>query len=108
MSAFSDAIDLIFTDGNIGEDALWRAGGSGPAFNVRIIRNAPDETVRFGSSRAILPTVIIAVRVSDVAQPAAGDTVEIADTRFEIIAEPTKDRAGLVWGCEAIEQFQVQ
>ena len=108
MNAFSDAIDMIFIDPNVAEDAVWRAGGSGPAFTVRIIRNVPDETVRFGSSRAILPTVIIAVRVRDVAQPAAGDTAEIADTRFEIIAQPTKDRAGLVWGCEAIEQSQVQ
>ena len=108
MSAFSDAIDVIFTDPNVAEDAVWRAGGAEPGFTVRIIRNAPDETVRFGSSRAILPTVIIAVRVRDVARPAPGDTVEIADTRFGIIAEPTKDRAGLVWGCEAIEQSQVQ
>lgn len=108
MNAFSDAIDIIFTDGNVGEDAVWRAGGNGPAFNVRIIRNAPDETVRFGSSRAILPAVIIAVRVSDVAHPAAGDTVEIAGVSYEIIVEPTRDRAGLVWGCEAIELAQVQ
>lgn len=108
MSAFSDAIDMIFTDPNVAEDAVWRAGGAEPGFTVRIIRNAPDETVRFGSSRAILPTVIIAVSVRDVARPAAGDTVEIADAPFEIIAQPTKDRTGLVWGCEAIEQPQAQ
>ena len=108
MSAFSDAIDVIFTDPNVAEDAVWRVGGSGPAFAVRIIRNAPDETVRFGTSRAILPTVIIAVRVGDVAQPAPNDTVETAEALFKIIAEPTRDRAGLVWGCEAIEQSQVQ
>ena len=108
MTAFSDTIDIIFTDGNMAEDAVWRAGGNGPPVNVRIIRNAPDETVRFGSSRAILPTVMIAVRVSDMAQPAAGDTAEIAGVGFEIIAEPARDQTGLIWGCEAIEPSQVQ
>ena len=104
MNAFSDAIDIIFTDGNVVEDAIWRAGGSGPGFPVRIIRKSPDNVVSFGGSRAVMPTVVIAVRVSDVAAPSPGDTVEIDVDIFDIIAEPTRDSSGLVWGCETSER----
>lgn len=101
MNAFSDTIDIIFTDGNVAEDAIWRAGGSGPGLSVRIIRKSPDNVVSFGGSRAVMPTVVIAVRVSDVAAPRSGDTVEIDGSIFDIIAEPTRDSLGAVWGCEA-------
>lgn len=105
MNAFSDAIDMIFIDPNVAEDAVWRAGGAEPGFTVRIIRKSPDNVVSFGGSRAVMPTVVIAVRVSDVAAPRSGDTVEIDGSIFEIIAEPTSDSSGLVWGCEAIKQI---
>lgn len=104
MSAFSDAIDIIFTDGNVAEDAIWRVGGIGPGFPVRIIRKSPDNVVNFGGSRAVMPTVVIAVRASDVAAPSSGDTVEINLDIFNIIAQPTRDGSGLVWGCEISER----
>ena len=108
MNAFAEGIDIIFTDGNVAEDALWRTGGAGSGVTVRTIRKMPDETVAFGRSRAIMPSVIIAVRVRDVVAPGPGDTVEIDGVLFNIIAQPTRDRSGLVWGCEVVEHSQVQ
>ena len=101
QAAFRAAIDAIFRDGNVAEDALWRAGGAGDGIVVRVIRKSPDEVVGFGDSRAVLPTVMIDVRRSDVADPAAGDTVEIGTLVFEIIGTPVLDSLGLVWSCEA-------
>jgi hypothetical protein len=101
MPAHSDAIDVIFTDPNLAEGALWRAGGTGAGVAVRIIRKTPDEVAGFGASRAILPAVIIAVRGSEVTSPASGDTVQIGIVVFDIIAEPRRDTLGLVWECEA-------
>lgn len=100
-SAFAGAVDALFRDQNLAEDALWRAGGLGAGVAVRVIRKTPDEIVGFGSSHAILPTVIVAVRGSEVAAPASGDTVEIDAAVFDIIAEPRRDSLGLVWECEA-------
>lgn len=101
-SAFAGAVDALFRDQNLAEDALWRAGGIGAGVPVRVIRKSPDEVVGFGSSRAILPTVIIAVRGSEVSAPASGDTVQIDTAVFDIIAEPKRDSLGLVWECEAL------
>jgi hypothetical protein len=101
QAAFAAAIDAIFRDGNIAEDALWRAGGLGSGQTVRIVRKSPDEMVGFGASRAVMATVLIDVRVSEVALPAAGDTAEIDGELFDIIGTPVRDSLGLVWTCEA-------
>ncbi|MBI2718135.1 MAG: hypothetical protein HY245_11875 [Rhizobiales bacterium] len=101
MSIFAAAIDALFADPHLAEAALWRAGGLGSGVHVQVIRKMPDEIVSFGSSRAILPTVIIAMRGSEVAAPASGDTVQVGATVFDIIAQPRRDSLGLVWECEA-------
>jgi hypothetical protein len=101
QAAFAAAIDAIFRDANVAEDALWRAGGMGAGIAVRVIRKSPDAVAGFGDSRAVLPTVMIDVRRSEVAEPASGDTVEIDSETFEIIAAPTLDSLRLVWTCEA-------
>jgi len=104
QAAFVAAIDAIFRDANVAEDALWRADGMGGGTAVRVIRKSPDEVVGFGDSRVVLPTVLIDVRRSEVAEPASGDTVEIDSETFEIIAAPTLDSLRLVWTCEAAPQ----
>jgi hypothetical protein len=100
-AAFGAAIDAIFRDANVAEDAIWRAGGVGDGVAVRVVRKSPDEVVGFGSSRAVVATVLIDVRVSEVASPASGDTAEIDGDMFEIIGTPVRDALGLVWICEA-------
>jgi hypothetical protein len=101
MTAFAAAIDVLFADPNVARDAVWRAGGSAEGIAIRIIRKAPDQTVSFGESRAILTATLIDVRRSEVASPAIGDTLDIEGETFEIIASPMIDGLGLVWTCEA-------
>lgn len=101
QAAFGAAIDAIFRDANVAEDAIWRAGGAGDGVAVRVIRKSPDEVVGFGSSRTVMATVLIDVRVSEVASPASGDTAEISGEVFEIIGTPVRDGIALVWTCEA-------
>jgi hypothetical protein len=103
-AAFGAAIDAIFRDANVAEDARWRTGGGGPGIAVRVVRKTPDQIAGFGDSRAVLPAVLIDVRRSEVADPAAGDTVEIGTGVFEIIGTPVLDSLGLVWTCEAAPQ----
>lgn len=101
MDAFTAATDALFADPNIARDAIWRAGGAGAGVAVRIITRRPDQVVGFGDSRAVLPTMQIDVRRSEVSDAASGDTVEIDGEIFEIIATPTADSLRLVWSCEA-------
>lgn len=102
MTAFATAIDTLFADPTLARDALWRAGGAGDGTAVRVIRKRPDQVVGFGDSRAVLPTVLIDVRQSEVPSPAAGDTVEIDSETVAIIATPVSDTERLIWTCEAV------
>jgi hypothetical protein len=107
VDVFAAATDALFADPNIARGAIWRAGGVGSGTMVRVVTRRPDEVVGFGDSRAILPTLLIDVRRSDVTAPASGDTVEIPglgpgiSETFQIIATPTLDSMRLVWTCEA-------
>lgn len=101
VDVFVATTDVVFADPNIARDALWRSGGAGPGITVRVVTRRPDQVVGFGDSRAILPTVLIDVRRSEVPEPATGDTVEIGGELFEIAATPVIDSLRLVWTCEA-------
>jgi hypothetical protein len=100
VTAFAAAIDDLFDDPNIACHGIWRAGGVGPSISVKVITRRPDQVVGFGDSRAILPTMLIDVRRSEVSVPASGDTVEIDGEIFDVIAAPTLDSLRLVWTCE--------
>ena len=100
IDAFTSAIDALFADPNIGEDALWKAGGVGAGVAVRIIRKSPDRMAEFGESRAVLPTVGIDIRRSQAATITEGDLILIGAETFKIISEPIGDALGLVLGIE--------
>ena len=100
---FTLAVDALFADPNIGEDALGKAGGVGAGVAVRIIRKSPDRMAEFGESRAVLPTVGIDIRRSQAATITEGDLIMIGAEAFKIIGEPMGDALGLVSACEAVK-----
>lgn len=103
IDAFASAIDALFADPNLGEDALWKAGGVGAGVTVRIIRKSPDRMAEFGESRALLPTVSIDIRHSQSATITEGDLILIGTETFKIIGEPMGDALGLVSACESVK-----
>jgi hypothetical protein len=102
MDAFSAAIDALFADPNVGEDAVWRPSGAG-GVPIRVVRRQPDRVTEFGGSRALMPAVVFEVRRSQAPTLAEGDLVEVGAQTFRIIAEPTADSLELVLTCEAAE-----
>jgi hypothetical protein len=94
--AFASAIDALFADPNIGEDALWKAGGVGAGVAVRIIRKSPEGLSESADSRAVLPTVSIDIRRSQAATITEGDLILIDADTYRIISESMGDALGLV------------
>ncbi len=100
MSIFAVAIDALFADPNLGFDAVYRAGGADLAVPVRVILRRPDRVGAFGDARIVAETTVFDVRVSDIGQPAAGDTIEWDGTVYRIQDAPLCDAERLVWSIE--------
>ena len=98
---FRAAIDAMFRDRNMAVDAIWRAGGAGDGAPVRVIKRAPDRLANFGDGRFVADSVLIDVRVAQVAVLERGDTFEIASALFEVSGDPVRDSERLVWAAEA-------
>lgn len=104
IDAFASAIDALFADPNIGEYALWKAGGVGAGVAVRIIRKSPDRMAEFGESRAVLPTVGIDIRRSQAATINEGDLIIITEQALRVISEPVAESSKLILTVECIKQ----
>ena len=97
MNAFAAAMDRIFANTTMAVDAYWISTGTTEEHAIRAIRRAPDEISSFGSARIISDTTMVDVRVSELAEPQAGDLVIIGTDSFVIQGEPVRDRERLVW-----------
>ncbi|MFO1152756.1 MAG: hypothetical protein U1E42_03680 [Rhodospirillales bacterium] len=104
MNAFPAAIELLFNDPNLGTNAVYRAGGAEPGVPVRAIVRRPDRIGSFGETRIVAETLVIDVRVSEVAAPAEGDTFQIGGETFVVQGEPISDAERLIWSIEARPQ----
>jgi len=101
MTAFAIATDILFTDPHLSLEAVYRAGGAGAGQPVRVIRRAPDRLANFGEGRFVTESVLLDLRISDVAELAEGDTLEIEGVFYEIRSKPLRDSERLIWAAEA-------
>ena len=96
MTAVAMALDALFTDGNIGVDAVYTPEGGTPVL-VRVVTRRADEITGFGDVRIWSETTRIDLRVAEVVNPRPGDRMEIDSEAFLIQGEPVRDRERLVW-----------
>jgi hypothetical protein len=100
INAFTEAIDALFADPNLGWDAVYTPEGGTPAA-VRVFRRLPDAVLEFGDTRLSTTTAIFDVRISEVAGPQAGDTLVVQGETFVIQGTPRRDEGRLIWTIEA-------
>lgn len=102
MDAFAVAIAALFADRNMARDALWRAGGEGPAVLVRVIPRAPDREASWSDTRVIVDTISLELSAAQIPDLRGGDTVEIVGGAvLRVRGEPARDARRLVWTAEA-------
>lgn len=97
MTVFSAAIDAIFADPNMAADAVWRPGGVSPGTALRVIAKSPDEVQDYGQSSIISPTLMVDIRVAELAAPKKGDLCVYAGQTYTVPSAPRRDRDGLIW-----------
>ena len=99
-AAITTAVDMLFTDPNIGRDATWRAGGIGAGVTVRIVFRAPDAVANYGGGRFVAQSRFIDVRTVEVPNLASGDNFEIGSATYAVQGEPLADDDNLIWSAE--------
>jgi len=96
VSFFAAAVDLLFEQ--LGEEATYhfKAGG---AQGVRVMPKRNDVVASFGDTRAVKQTGLFDLRKSEIANPVAGDRLELADGSWrELQGKPmTEDSDRLIW-----------
>lgn len=90
-AVFTTAIDALFADPNLSVAAVYRAGGTDPGLPVRAILRRPDRIGEYGDTRIAAETLVIDIRVSEIAEPANGDTMEMDGAIYVIQGEPIRD-----------------
>jgi hypothetical protein len=64
---------------------------------IRVVLKSPDTVTMLGEAALHSATLLVDVRVSDVPQPQAGDTIIIGGVTHTVQGEPLADRERLVW-----------
>lgn len=100
MTAFSSAVDAIFDDPNMADEATW-VSPFGPVV-VRVIRSRPDEVFEMYGQRGVASTIRMSARASEIT-PEEGQSLIIGDTEFAIFGAPRRDAMHLVWTFDAVE-----
>jgi hypothetical protein len=97
VSAFSAATDVLFADPHLARDAVYRPGGVSDGIPVRVMHRQPDRIEGFGETRIASSTTMLDVRASEVAEPAAGDTLALEGRTVVVQGTPIRDAEALVW-----------
>jgi len=96
MTAFADALEVLFADKNIAFE-IWYRDGAGAFTRAWGILRRPDEITEFGAARLLSDTTRIDVRVADIPNPRPQEQILIGDETFLIEGEPRRDRERLIW-----------
>lgn len=97
MTVFAAAVNRLFADRNLAVAATYFVHGNSVGREVRVILSAPDDVLDFASSRIAVETVVVQIRVSDVARPAKGDELLIGTDKYVIQEGARRDAERLTW-----------
>lgn len=103
---FEDAEDIagfFDTEDGFALSATYRVGGAGGGTVIPVLPSRPDRGVSLFGQETVSSTGGFVIRVSDVAAPAAGDTLEISGVTYTVQGEPVRDETRVLWSVEARE-----
>lgn len=96
MSAFAAAMGVLAADPNLGNDAVYRAGGTGPEVVLRVLRSSPDRLADAFGTTLVQATDVLAVAVAALPAIEAGDTFALG-AEVLTVQHAERDAAGIAW-----------
>ena len=103
MTAFQEMIDALFADSAMARDIVYTPVAGTPQ-TIRTVIKSPDRVIDVRDIAIHTPTLVVNVRVSDVATPQEGDTLTIGTLLYAVQGEPVWDTENLVWTLDCYRQ----
>lgn len=96
MTAFTTAMGVLAADPNLGADAIYRSGGTGPAVALRVLRSSPDRLGDAFGTGLVQATDVLAVAVAALPAIEAGDTFALG-AEVLTVQHAERDAGGVAW-----------
>lgn len=96
MNAFADAMAALVADPNLGAEAVYRQGGTGPAVPVRVLRSSPDRVAGAFGTEVLSATDILSVAIAVLPDLAAGDRFALGPDLLTV-THAERDASGTAW-----------
>ena len=96
MNAFDAAMAALVADPNLGADAVYRQGGTGPAVPVRVLRSSPDRVADAFGTEILSATDILSVAIAVLPDLAAGDSFALGPDLLTV-THAERDASGTAW-----------
>jgi hypothetical protein len=103
MTAFQEMIDALFADSAMARTVTYTPVAGLPQ-TMRAVIKSPDRIVDVRDIAIHTPTLVVDVRVSDIATPQEGDTLTIGTLLYAVQGEPVRDAENLVWTLDCYRQ----
>jgi hypothetical protein len=103
MTAFQEMIDALFADSAMARDIVYTPVAGLPQ-TIRAVIKSPDRVIDVRDIAIHTPTLVVDVRVSDIATPQEGDTLTIGTLLYVVQGEPVRDAENLVWTLDCYRQ----
>ncbi|WP_337875684.1 hypothetical protein [Elioraea sp.] len=86
----------LVADPNLGVEAIYRQGGTGPAVAVRVLRSSPDRIGSGFGTEILSATDVLAVAIASLPNVAAGDTFALG-AELLTVTHAERDASGTAW-----------
>jgi len=96
MNAFAEAMAALVADPNLGVEALYRQGGTGPAVAVRVLRSSPDRVGEAFETEILAATDILSIAIAVLPDLAAGDRFALGPDLLTV-THAERDASGTAW-----------
>ena len=103
MTAFQEMIDALFADSAMARTVTYTPVAGLPQ-TMRAVIKSPDRVIDVRDIAIHTPTLVVDVRVSDIATPQEGDTLTIGTLLYAVQGEPVRDAENLVWTLDCYRQ----
>jgi hypothetical protein len=100
----ADDLAVFFDADDFAISAVYRVGGVGGGVAIPVLASRADRLLSMYSESAVTDAAVFLLRVSDVAAPAAGDTITVGGVTHTVQGVPKRDGSRSIWTVEAPEE----